>query len=281
MSPTLAHDRITAPDARPERWIFFLHGIYGAGRNWSSVARRFVRERPEWGAVMVDLRLHGDSRGFAPPHTLEACVDDLKRLAHETGVEPEAVLGHSFGGKVAMLYLRDAATIRAGAGPVRVPDRTWVVDSTPAEREPEGSAWTMLAALRRNPGPFADRAEGIAAVESAGFPNPVAQWMATNLVPIGEDGEMAWRLEADDMEALLRDFFNVDAWPVLEDPPGSAHVHVVKAEESSVLSEEACDRVEAAAEENGGRVHLHRVPGGHWVNADAPDALHDLLVRHM
>ena len=208
-------------------------------------------------------------------------MDDLKRLAHESGVEPEAVLGHSFGGKVAMLYLRDADKTRGDVGPVRVPDQIWVVDSTPAEREPEGSAWTMLAVLRRNPGPFADRGEGIAAVESAGFPNPVAQWMATNLVSTENGDEMVWRLDADDMEALLRDFFDTDAWPVLEDPPGSAHVHVIKAEESSVLPEEACQRVEAAAAENGGRVHLHRVPGGHWVNADAPDALHDLLVEHL
>lgn len=278
--PILAHDRITAPGADPQRWMFFLHGIYGAGRNWSSVARRFVRARPEWGAVMIDLRLHGDSQGFPPPHTLEACVDDLKRLALEAGPEPDAVLGHSFGGKVALLYLRDAASNRGDVGPVRVPDRIWVVDSTPAEREPEGSAWTMLAVLRRNPGPFEDRSQGIAAVEAAGFPNPVAQWMATNLVPTEDGEEMVWRLDADDMEALLRDFFDTDAWPVLEDPPGSAEVHVIKAEDSSVLPWDACERVQQAGERTGGRVHLHRVPGGHWVNADAPDALQALLVEH-
>lgn len=277
----LAHDRITAPGADPQRWMFFLHGIYGAGRNWSSVARRFVRERPEWGAVMIDLRLHGDSQGFPPPHTLEACVDDLKRLALEVGPVPDAVLGHSFGGKVALLYLRDAAVTRGEVGPVRAPERIWVVDSTPAEREPEGSAWTMLAVLRRNPGPFADRSEGIAAVESSGFPNPVAQWMATNLVPTDDGEEMVWRLDANDMEGLLRDFFDTDAWPVVEDPPGSAQVHIIKAEDSSVLPWDACERVEAAGEKADGRVHLHRVPGGHWVNADAPDALHALLVEHI
>jgi pimeloyl-ACP methyl ester carboxylesterase len=260
--------------------MFFLHGIYGAGRNWSSVARRFVRECPDWGAVMIDLRLHGDSQGFPPPHTLEACVDDLKRLALQVGPEPDAVLGHSFGGKVALLYLRDAAVARGDAGPVRVPDSVWVVDSTPDERAPDGSAWAMLTALRRSPGPFKDRSEGIAAVEAAGFPTPVAQWMATNLVPSEDEEEMVWRLDADGMEALLRDFFHTDAWPVLEHPPGSAQVHVIKAEDSSVLPWEACDRIQEAGVRAGGRVHLHRVPGGHWVNADAPDALHALLVGH-
>jgi esterase len=282
MSPILAHDRITAPDAEPEHWLYVLHGIYGAGRNWASVARRFVRARREWGAMLVDLRLHGDSTaGFEPPHTLEACADDLKRLVEHTGKPAHAVLGHSFGGKVALVYLRDAGLSRGGAGPVDVPERVWVVDSTPSEREPDGSAWTMLEVLRRNPGPFEDRSAGIAAVQESGFPKPVAQWMATNLVPSNGENEMVWRLDADGMEALLRDFFETDAWPVVESPPGSTVVHVIKAEESSVLDEASCARVERAGEATDGRVRLHRVRGGHWVNADDPDALQELLVEHM
>lgn len=279
--PILAHDRIVAPDADPDRWMFVLHGIYGAGRNWSSVARRLVRARPEWGAIPVDLRMHGDSRGFDPPHTLEACADDLKRLAVHLGIEPTAVVGHSFGGKVALVYLRDAGADRAGVGPVAAPRSVWVVDSTPAARTPEGSAWTMLEVLRRNPGPFANRAEGIAAVEASGFPTPVAQWMATNLVRSSVGDELVWRLDPDEMEALLRDFFDTDAWPVLEAPPADAQVHVIKARASSVLDEEACARVEAAGRDTEGRVSLHRVDGGHWVNADDPETLQQLLVDHL
>jgi len=279
MTQMLAHDRVVAPDARPDRWMFMLHGIYGAGRNWASVARRFVRDRPEWGVVLVDLRMHGDSRPFEPPHTLEACADDLKRLSGHLGVVPDAVMGHSFGGKVALVYLRDAGVVRGDAGSVARPATVWVVDSTPSAREPDGSAWMMLEVLRRSPGPFADRAEGVAAVESAGFPRPVAQWMGTNLVP-SSDGTLVWRLDPVVMDALLRDFFDTDAWPVVEAPPEGTHVHLIKAEESSVLDEEACARVEAAARATGGQVALHRVRGGHWVNADDPDGLHRLLVAH-
>jgi esterase len=281
MSSLLAHDRITAPDATPDRWMLVLHGIYGAGRNWASVARRLVRARPEWGAILVDLRLHGDSRDFAPPHTLEACADDVKRLVAETGVNAEAILGHSFGGKVALIYARDSGETRGEAGPVAPPRSVWVVDSTPSARAPDGSAWTMLEVLRRAPGPFADRAEGIAAVESAGFPNPVAQWMATNLVPSSVGDELVWRLDPDDMEALMRDFFETDAWPVIESPKEETRVHVIKARESSVLDAEAVEQVEAAARTTDGRVALHHVKGGHWVNADDPDGLIDLLVEHL
>lgn len=281
MNPILAHDLVTAPGATPTRWMFVLHGIYGAGRNWASVARKFVRARPEWGAVLVDLRLHGGSSGFAPPHDLDACVDDLKELAAHLAIHPDLVLGHSFGGKVALSYLRDAGLSRGGVGPVSPPTSVWVVDSTPSAREPDGSAWAMLEALRSHPGPFVDRAAGIAAIESAGFPNPVAQWMATNLVPSAGADTLVWRLDPDDMESLLQSFFDTDAWPVVEAPPAGSQIHVVKARASSVLDEDACARIEAADLATGGAVRLHGVTGGHWVNADDPDGLHRLLLEHV
>jgi len=271
MSPLLAHDPVTATGAEPERWMLVLHGIYGQGRNWASVARRFVRERPSWGLMLVDLRLHGASTGFEPPHTVPRCAEDVAALAETLGAPVEGVLGHSFGGKVALLY--------AALAP-RPPAQLWLVDSQPGPRDPDGSAWHMLEVLRRFPGPFSDRAEGIAAVESAGFATGVAQWMSTNLVPDPHGDGLVWRLRADDMEALLRSFYGTDAWGVVEDPPGAMEVHVVKARDSSVLDEEDEARVEAAARATG-RAHLHRVEGGHWVNADNPEALLQLLVAHV
>lgn len=244
-----------------------LHGIYGSGRNWATIARRLVRARPEWGALLVDLRQHGGSRGFPPPHTLAAAADDLSRLVDTLGTPVSAVLGHSFGGKVALAYARDR-------GPE--PTCLWIVDSTPAARPPGGSAWDMLDALRRAPGPFGDRAAGVAALTAFGVAPAVAQWMALNL-EADADGAWRWRIAASDMEPLLRDFFDTDLWPVVESPPAGRVVHVVKAEDSSVLDEAACHRVQAAAKARPGQVHLHRVPGGHWVNADSPDALLALL----
>jgi pimeloyl-ACP methyl ester carboxylesterase len=255
--------------------MLVLHGIYGAGRNWASVARRFVRERPDWGCVLIDLRGHGSSIGFSPPHTVDACADDLLRLVRADGLDARAILGHSFGGKVALRYAWRAAT---------EPDaphleRVWVIDSTPAVRPPSGSAWQMLRVLRGHPGPFEDRDAGIAAVEAEGYARPVAQWMSTNLVA-DDGGRLRWRLDADVMEALLRDFFSLDAWDSIEHAPAGCEVHVVKAQESSVIDPEVQARIEAAGLATGA-VHLHEVDGGHWVNADNPDALHRLLVEHM
>lgn len=271
MNPTLNHE-ILAPDGgAAEAYLLFLHGIYGAGRNWNSVARRVVAERGGVGAVMVDLREHGESMGFAPPHTIEAAARDVLALIDTLDAPAAGIVGHSFGGKVALM----AARLR---GDSPEPFELWVVDSTPEAREPEGSAWGMLDVLRAVPGPFADRREGIAALEGEGVARPVAQWLSTNLVRDGDDDLMRWRLDADVMEALMRDFFATDLWDVVEDPPEGVVVHLIKATESSVLGPDAIARVRRAAEATG-RVHYHEVEGGHWLNADNPDALVELMGR--
>ncbi len=260
----LHHEIITAPGAAPSRRMLLLHGIYGAGRNWGSVARRLVRARPAWSVVLVDLRSHGRSPRMAP-HTVEACADDLLRLERTLEGAAEAVLGHSFGGKVALLHARR-----------RCPAQLWIIDSAPGAGRPGGGAWRMLGVLRRHPGPFGSRAEVVAAVEAEGFAPLVANWMATNAVRT-PDG-LAWRLDPDEMEAYLRDYFRTDAWDIAESPPRGTAIHFVKALGSSVLGERDVARIRAAGGGTG-RVFLHEVQGGHWVNTENPGAIHDLLTR--
>ncbi len=267
---TLHHTAITATDRVPDEWFMVLHGIYGAGRNWASVARRLVGDRPRLGALALDLRGHGDSPAMEPPHTIEACAADVQTVVAAAGLGRPSVLGHSFGGKVALLY-----TGRAEGAPGAV----WIIDSTPDVRSPGGSAWEMLGVLRRHPGPFSGRAEAISSIESAGFSRPVAQWMSTNVVA-GSDGSWRWRLDPDQMEALLHSFFETDAWAVVEHPPAGTHIHFVKASESDILDADARARIQAAAMEHG-RVHLHVVQGGHWLNADNPEGLHQVLVDNL
>lgn len=252
----------------PAHWMLVLHGIYGQGRNWGSVARRVVRERPEWGVALVDLRMHGGSQGFAPPHTLASAADDLLTLHEPLGGAPAAALGHSFGGKVALSYLaRHSAGLR----------QVWLLDSTPAAREPGGSAHAMLQVLRALPAVFPSRAQLIAALERGRVATPVAQWMATNLEP--DDGGYRWRFDLDALEILLGDFFATDLWSVVEAPPDDVQVHLVKAIESSVLAGADLARAERATQN--GRTFVHEVAGGHWLNADNPDAVVELLVARL
>jgi esterase len=270
MDGVLHHERVTG-DATPERWIYVLHGIYGAGRNWASVLRRVARARPEWGALLVDLRQHGASQGFPPPHTVQAAASDLVELASATGIVPAAVLGHSFGGKVALLFAGlDEEAARAAR-------QVWVIDSTPEAREPAGSAWTMLNLLRSMPATFRTRSQLVEALQAHGVHEGVARWLATNLEPCPTG--YRWRFDFEAMEALLLSFFATDAWSVVDEPRPGLELHFVKADDSPVLEAHALARIEAAAD--AGRAELHRVAGGHWVNAENPGAIEALLVERL
>lgn len=262
----LNHTRVTADDAVPERWLLVLHGIYGSGRNWGTIARRLVEERPGWGALLVDLRLHGGSTDLAPPHTVAAAAGDVDALVDALDIRAAAVLGHSFGGKVALVYTDHHADELSQA---------WVVDSTLQVREPSGSAWRLIEIVRSLPDRFASRAELAEALQTHGYVRPVGNWLAMNLERT-EDG-FRWRLDWDGVEEMLRDYFRTDVWPVIEDPPAGVEIHVVKANDSDSIDEGDVARIERAAER--GRTFLHRVEGGHWVNTENPEGMLELLVQ--
>ena len=262
--PILHHHSIA--DGDPDRWLHVLHGIYGAGRNWATIARGLHAERPDWGVILVDLRLHGHSQGFAPPHTLAACVHDLVELSRFLGRRPDAVLGHSFGGKVALM-----------TAPALHPAQVWVIDSTPSRRSPGGSAVRMLEALKRLPDRFGDRGDAIEALERDGVARHVAQWMATNLART--EGGYGWRFDLQGLEALLDDFFRRDLWDVVETPPAGTAIHLVRATESDVIGEAEMERFRRAA--GGGLGFVHELHGGHWLNVDDPDGLLRLLAAEL
>lgn len=262
-------DTLTAPGATPTRGMLLLHGIYGAGRNWRTVARRLVNARPGWAVTLVDLRAHGRSPRLAP-HTIEACAADLTGVEAGLGAPADAVLGHSFGGKVALAHARH------GSPAAR---QYWIIDSSPGTGRPVGGAWRMLGVLRRHPGPFASRAEAAAAVEDEGYSRLVAAWMASNVRRDGVKG-WVWRLDPDEMEGYLRDYFRTDAWDVVEEPPVGVTIHFVKAAASSVLDDDDVKRIRGAGRRTG-RVFLHEVEGGHWLNTENPAALHELLVASL
>jgi esterase len=268
MSSILNHTRVAARDT-PSTWLYLLHGIYGSGRNWGSVARRLVEERSEWGVILVDLRLHGDSTSFQPPHTLEACSADLAHLINAMDVPARAILGHSFGGKVALVHM---------ANQPAADRQTWVVDSTLRTGEPSGSPWELLGVVRSLPAEFPSREALADALVERGYARGLGLWLAMNLERSGD--AFRWKLDWDGMEEMLRDYFATDIWTTIDEPPLGVDLHIIRATESSAIGDDDQERI-AKAGERTGRVRLHEVEGGHWLNVDNPDAVIRLLVEHL
>lgn len=250
--------------------MLFLHGILGTRANWRGIARRVVEARESWGAILVDLREHGDSLGVMPPHTLAAAAADVAELEPALDLPIAGAIGHSFGGKVVLEWLRG----RAG-----VPTEAWVVDASPspnaAARESSATA-VVLDVLSGLPNRWASREAFVQAVTEAGQPEPIAQWLAMNLRRT-DDGA---RLFGPDLAAigdLIEDYAATDRWDVVEALPEGATLDFVVGGRSSVFSTSDRARLAEVARRDS-RVAVHVIEeAGHWVHVDTPDALVSLL----
>jgi esterase len=88
--------------------VAILHGLFGAGRNWSGIARRLAERRR---LIVFDLRNHGAS-GWADTMSYAEMAEDVRAAMAVRGHQRYALIGHSMGGKVAMLAaLQDPAAV--------------------------------------------------------------------------------------------------------------------------------------------------------------------------
>lgn len=263
MSFRLHSEIITAPGATPTHWLLVLHGVFGSGANWRLYMRRTARDRPELGFHLVDLRAHaGSAFGAPPPHSIAAMAEDLLAFDGIAGV-----IGHSLGGKVALAY----ASLRKDAL-----DQVWVLDTQPGARPEEDSPTAkVLSLLSSLPERFDDRAGFVRAVEAGGQPRAIAQWLAMNL---RRDGD-TYRLELDlsAIRDILADHFRQDLWPEIERDDARRELHLVTGGRSFVWAPGDRERLaEIAARHR--RVWVHPIAeAGHWLHADAPDALQALM----
>lgn len=271
MSERSLHSTLVRPaSGEASKAIFFLHGILGSGTNLRSLAQAFVQAVPNFAAVLVDLRLHGRSRSFTPPHDVNACANDLIELSARIPLPVCGVFGHSFGGKVGLAFhalrpeLERVVLLDSGVG--ARPDRV-------------GSEETMrvIDVLERLPHHYARRDDFIARVRAEGLSGGIADWLAMNLER--EPSGFKLSLDLDGVRALLDSYFTLDLWSVLED--SKARIDIVIGGRSRVWDESDRERAQALAAKKPGRVNVHLLQeAGHWVHVDAPEALRSALFQH-
>lgn len=79
--------------------LIILHGLFGTGDNWISHARKFAES---YRVILPDARNHGHSFRHNR-FDYQAMVDDVFRLMDHLGIQTANIIGHSMGGKTAML----------------------------------------------------------------------------------------------------------------------------------------------------------------------------------
>lgn len=79
--------------------LLIAHGLFGSGRNWGVIAKRLS---DRFHVVCPDMRNHGDSPWF-DTQSYGDMAEDLAALLESLSGGPALVVGHSMGGKAAMV----------------------------------------------------------------------------------------------------------------------------------------------------------------------------------
>jgi pimeloyl-ACP methyl ester carboxylesterase len=270
MSIDLAFERLDG--ANPQRSIAFLHGILGRGTNLRTLAKQFINARQDWSTWLVDLRGHGRSPKSTPRPSIEAAAEDVIHLATKSDTPVAAIVGHSFGGKVAL----EAGRLN------RLPTLRHIVtiDSVPGPRTPlrgGDSALAVIDSIESLP-PFASKTEFIRALMAAGQTRTIAEWLAASVEKEGDRARFA--LDLNEIRGLIDDYFSRDLWPVVEHPPDGIQVHLIVADQSDSYS--PADRARALdLAAASGQVTVDVLPGNHWLHVDNPDGLLATLLERV
>jgi esterase len=231
--------------------VVLMHGLFGSSRNLATVAKHLAARHL---VLAVDLRNHGASPWS---HSMDypAMAEDLVALIEARGLGPVALLGHSMGGKVAMLTaLRRTDLV----------ERLIVVDVAPLAYEPVLLSYVRamrgadLAGVRRRAEVDAQLAEAVPDPADRGF-------LLQNLVL--EDDGARWRIN---LPVLEQDLPTISGFPELPS-------NLIYEGPTLFVAGDRSDYIRAEHEPiirgRFPRAKIVRIAGaGHWVHAEQPKA---------
>jgi len=250
--------------------LVLVHGGRDHARSWDWVARDLRRD---WHVVAPDLRGHGDS-GWAigGMYAISDFVLDLANLVDALGSERIALVGHSLGGAVSLMY--------TGVHPERVARLVAIEGLGPppamVERLRARSPWERmqswiaqmreLAARQPRRYPSLEAAAARMREENSFLSDAQALHLTVHGVNRNEDGTFSWkfdnyvrsfapyRFDVDDMRAL---------WARIESP-----TLLVRGGESWASDPVKDGRIEPFQD-----ARAITIPdAGHWVHHDQLDA---------
>jgi pimeloyl-ACP methyl ester carboxylesterase len=242
--------------------VVFLHGLFGQGRNWTQIAKALT---PGHRALLVDLPHHGRSAWHEHFDFVEIADQVAGLLSAD---DPVALVGHSMGGKVAMvLALRHPELV----------ERLCVVDVSPVGYDRVGEFAGYIDAMRgMDLAALDQRSDAEAALEDAVPNQTVRSFLLQNL---RRDGD-SWRWQVN-LEVLGEDIAEVSDWP--EDDlagatPYDGPVLWLAGARSSYVRDEYAPAMDRWFPRNR-RVTIKNA--GHWVHSEQPEVFVQVLQQFL
>ena len=242
--------------------VAFCHGLFGQGKNWTTIAKEIAVDHR---VLLVDMPHHGRSEW--PDHF--DYVDVADRVAGLFSADdPVALVGHSMGGKAAMvLALRHPELV----------ERLCVVDVSPVDYEGRSEfAGYIEAMLALDLDTLQHRRDADEALSEA-VPNRTVRSFLLQNLHRGEDG-WSWR---PNLEVLGRDLGALGGWPAeaLDGvAPYEGSTLWVAGATSPYVRDEYVEAMDRWFPKNR-RVTIKGA--GHWVHSEQPQVFTEVLRRFL
>lgn len=237
--------------------LLILHGLMGQARNWATVAKMFASD---YRVLAADLRNHGASP-WVSGMTYEDMAEDVAALAEKVG-PPVRIIGHSMGGKVAMVTALKYPELA---------EKTVVVDISAIRHTHSPFFGYFEAMLRIDLSSITRRGEADRLLREA-VPDPAERaFLLLNLASSAETG-LSWKPNLQELYDRLPDILD---WPEhLFRYSNDGPVLFVAGGNSPYIQE---SHKPAIARLFPNVQHAVIPNAGHWVHAEQPKAFHALV----
>uniref|UniRef100_A0A8C3WUM7 sn-1-specific diacylglycerol lipase ABHD11 n=1 Tax=Catagonus wagneri TaxID=51154 RepID=A0A8C3WUM7_9CETA len=249
----LSYRLLDGEAARPP--LVLLHGLFGSKTNFNSIAKALAQQTGRR-VLTVDARNHGDSP-HSPDMSYEAMSQDLQDLLPQLGLVPCVLIGHSMGGRTAMLLALQRPELV---------ERLIAVDISPVESTSSSNFPNYVAAMRAIEFPIETPLSSARKLASEKL-SPVIQsisvrqFLLTNLVEI--DGHFAWRVNLD---ALDQHWDKILNFPSRQESYSGPALFLLGGNSKFVLPSHHPEIRRLFP-----RAQMQTVPNaGHWVHSDRP-----------
>jgi pimeloyl-ACP methyl ester carboxylesterase len=231
--------------------VAILHGLFGSGRNWATIAQRLAANHR---VIAFDLRNHGASP-WAETMGYAEMAEDVRAAMRARGHHRYALIGHSMGGKVAMVAALSEPNAVARLVVVDIAPVAYPVPFLPYVR---AMGALDLGAINR-------RGEADAVLSDAIRDRAERQFLLQNLLFV--DGRPRWRLNLAALEAALPVLAGFPSFPPDTRYDGPA-LFIAGGKSAAVRP-----RHEPAIRTLFPRAELARIDdAGHWLHAERPEA---------
>lgn len=273
----------------------FLHGLLGTGKNLRMPAKKLTQVT-NTAAIMMDLRGHGNSNHDVSSNgttttTIADCAKDviytLEKLDLTHDKSPKHVIGHSFGGRVALAYSHLLMTSNNNTSSVQTPNHTWILDSAPGIAH--SSVANVIQAIRSIQTPISSKQDLIEILTTKhNIDKAIAMWMTTNLKR-HPNGGFEFIFNLDTVEQVLQDFPKQDMLQHIQDVLFhdlniDKKIHKIIASRNDAWNPQLMETLYAMQSKVGNagnqrELNLVSLNAGHWVHVDALDSLLEHMVK--